>query len=162
MKLILTDVESDYLTIDGSYQMIENNGNIHHCIGCFNCWVRTPGKCIISDGYEEMGRYLSTCAELIIISECFYGSTSPFIKNVMDRAISYIHPAFCIRNGEMHHKRRYDNKIKLTAYFYGEAVTATERETACKLIKANAVNYDGEADQIIFLKNKEELRGIRL
>lgn len=162
MKLVLSDLNRDCINVSGEHQIIENNGQIHNCIGCFNCWIKTPGKCVISDGYEEMGKNLSRCSELVIISQCVYGSTSPFIKNVMDRAISYIHPNFCIRDGEMHHKRRYPNKIKIIAYFYGENITEAEKETARKLLKANSVNYDGEVGKIIFLSSKEELRGIAL
>lgn len=162
MKLILSDLNRNCFHVSGENEIIENNSKIHSCIGCFNCWVKTPGKCVILDGYEEMGKKLSLCTELIIISQCIYGSTSPFVKNVMDRAISYIHPNFCIRNGEMHHQRRYANKIKLTAYFYGENITKAEKRTAQKLIKANAVNYDGEVGQIVFLENQDELRRISL
>lgn len=162
MKLILSDLKDFRPAVSGENLVIGNNGKIRNCIGCFCCWVKTPGKCVISDGYEEMGRHLSQCTELIIVSRCVYGSVSPFVKNVMDRAISYIHPKFCYRNGEMHHRRRYDNIIKLTAYFYGEAVTEAEKETARKLIRAIAVNYDGEVGQIVFLNNEDELRGLAL
>lgn len=165
MKLVLSDLSKDCLAdcdISVENQIVFNNKKIRNCIGCFNCWTKTPGKCFILDGYEEMGKNLSLCNELIIVSECVYGSTSPFIKNVLDRSISYIHPNFCTRNGEMHHQRRYDNKIKITAYFYGGNITEAEKETARKLIKATVVNYDGEVGQITFFKSKEELRGISL
>lgn len=162
MKLVVSDLERDYLRVTGENEVIENNCKIHSCIGCFNCWVKTPGKCVILDGYEEIGKKLSLCTDLIIVSQCVYGSTSPFVKNVIDRAISYIHPNFCIRSGEMHHQRRYANKIKITAYFYGDNITVAEKESASKLIKANAVNYDGEVGQITFFRNRDELRGITL
>lgn len=162
MKLVLSDMESTRLNINGEKLIIENNGKIRNCIGCFGCWVNTPGKCVILDGYEEMGKYLSRCTELIIVSQCVYGSVSPFIKNVMDRAISYMHPNFCKRNNEMHHKRRYDNRIKVTAYFYGSNITEAEKETSRKLIRANAVNYDGEIGQIVFLSSKDELEALKL
>ncbi len=92
-----------------------------------------------------MGR----CTELILVSRCCYGSVSPFVKTVQDRAISYIHPYFVLRRGEMHHKRRYSNVIQLSAYFYG-TITAAEKETARNLIEANADNYDGLVKNIFF------------
>lgn len=162
MKLVLTDIERNNLNISSDVQVIENNSNIHNCMGCFQCWIKTPGKCVIMDGYEDIGVKLSRCTELVIVSQCVYGSTSPFIKNAMDRAISYVHPNFCYRNGEMHHKRRYNNRIKVSAYFYGENMTEAEKETARKLITANAVNFDGVVGQVVFLNSREELRGITL
>ena len=119
MKLIITDIEDFNIPVEGEYKLIKPQGNIRHCTGCFGCWIKTPGKCVISDGYENTGIDMGKCTELILISQCYYGSVSPFVKAVQDRAISYIHPDFVIRKGEMHHKRRYKNVISLSAYFYG-------------------------------------------
>jgi len=123
MKLIVTDLETFELKnvhaiTDDEYQIIKPQGKIHHCTGCFGCWVKTPGKCVIHDGYENIGSMMGSCTELILISQCCYGSVSPFVKAVQDRAISYIHPDFVLRKGEMHHKRRYKNVISISAYFY--------------------------------------------
>lgn len=137
--------------------MISNTNTIKHCIGCFGCWIKTPAQCIIKDGYENMGELISKSETLTIISRCFYGGFSPFIKNVLDRSISYLHPYFAIRNGEMHHKRRYDNHFKLTVYFYGEDITQKEKETAEKLVKANAVNFDCDIKRIFFVHDIEEM-----
>ena len=76
---------------------------------------------------------------------------------VQDRAISYIHPDFVLRKGEMHHKRRYPNVIALSAHFYGEDITEAERETARKIMEANADNYDGPVKQIRFYHSIKEL-----
>lgn len=102
MKLIITDMEDFDIPVEGEYKVIKANGDIHHCIGCFGCWVKTPGKCVIFDGYEEIGGNIGKCEELILVSRCYYGSVSPFVKMALDRALSYIHPDFVIRKGEMH------------------------------------------------------------
>ena len=117
MKLIISDVKDLPIKSDDKNNVINNDGNLHHCIGCFGCWIKTPGKCVIKDNYSNMGQLLSRCDELILISKSTYGGFSPFIKNVLDRSISYISPNFVTRNGEMHHKRRYDNVISISAYF---------------------------------------------
>lgn len=62
-----------------------------------------------------------------------------------------------MRNNEMHHKRRYNNIIKLTVWFYGENITLEEKETANKLINANAINFDGVVKQISFVDSISEL-----
>lgn len=62
----------------------------------------------------------------------------------------------------MHHKRRYDNEISISAYFYGNSITQNEKETAEKLIRANAVNYDGQVHKIVFLNSKEELGDMKI
>lgn len=162
MKLIITDLEDFNIPVDGEYKVIKPEGNIRHCIGCFGCWVKTPGKCVIHDGYEGTGIDMSKCSELIIISKCCYGSVSPFVKTVQDRSISYIHPDFVIRKGEMHHKRRYKNVISVSAYFYGENITDAEKELAKDLMQANADNYDGSVKSVNFYESAKELEGITL
>lgn len=162
MKLIITDIEDFHVPINGEYKVIKPCHHIQHCIGCFGCWVKTPGKCVIHDGFEDTGIMMSQCSELIFISKCCYGSVSSYVKMVQDRAISYIHPNFVIRQGEMHHKRRYKNVISLSAYFYGENITDNEKITAQNLIEANALNYDGKVKKIGFYKTIEELEDITL
>lgn len=162
MKLIVTDLENFTISVEGEYKIIKPKGNIKHCIGCFGCWVKTPGQCVIHDGYENTGIDMSKCTELIFISKCYYGSVSPFVKTVQDRAISYIHPDFVIRKGEMHHKRRYQNTISLSAHFYGENITDEEKETAKNILNANADNYDGTVKGIHFYQTLQELENIVL
>lgn len=162
MKLIITDIENFSVPIEGEYKIIKPKGDIRHCIGCFGCWVRTPGKCVLRDGYEGTGIDMSKCTELILISRCYYGSVSPFVKIVQDRAISYIQADFVIRKGEMHHKRRYKNVITLSAHLYGENITDAEKETTRNLIEANADNYDGLVKDVHFYKSVEELEGVTL
>ena len=164
MKIIITDLKKLNLPIEGEYRIISPNdrADIKNCIGCFGCWMKTPGKCVIHDGFESTGGYLGSCSELIFISRCSYGSLSPFVKSVLDRAISYVRSNFVKRNGEMHHKRRYDNVIALRAYFYGDNITEDEKETARNIMTANIINFDGVMKEIAFFKSPEELEGITL
>lgn len=162
MKLIITDIENFHIKVEDEYKLISPTGSIHPCVGCFGCWVKTPGKCVIHDGYEGTGSDMGKCSELILVSRCCYGSVSPFVKNVQDRAISYIHPDFVIRKGEMHHRRRYRNVISLSFYFYGKGITENEKETAKKIAQANADNYDGAVKSVRFYNSVEELEEITL
>lgn len=162
MKLIITDIENFSIPIEGDHKIIKPQGNIKHCIGCFGCWTKTPGKCVLLDGYEETGRDMGKCRELIIVSRCHYGSVSPFVKMIQDRAISYTHADFVIRKGEMHHKRRYKNIITLSSHLYGENITTIEKETALELLKANAENYDGLVKDVYFYQSVEDLGDVVL
>ena len=137
--------------------VISDDGSIKRCIGCFGCWVKTPGQCVIADEYQKMGELLGCADELVIISRCSFGSYSSFVKNVMDRSISYVLPYFEIRGGEMHHKARYKNHIRMRAYFYGDAVTEDEKCTAKQLVAANADNFQGIVEDVLFVDSAEEL-----
>lgn len=136
--------------------IVSDNGAIKNCIGCFNCWVKTPGQCVLKDDYSNMGELMAKSKVLVILSECKYGTYSPFVKNVLDRSIPYIHPDFTKRNGEIHHKPRYNNQIHMRAYFYG-AKTTEEKDTIKKLVHANTLNFNGIVDSIEFSNDWEDI-----
>lgn len=156
--LIIHDLTEKYLDFPQEAIVIENNKPIKKCVGCFGCWIKTPGTCVISDGYQNMGAKAGATDEMVIISKCTFGSYSSFVKNVLDRSISYVLPYFEIRNGEMHHSSRYDNKLKISAYFYGENLLEEEKKTAELLVKANAMNFNAEVNKIVFVDKKEQLK----
>lgn len=139
-------------------EIIFNDGKITPCICCFGCWIKTPGQCVIKDGYENMGALLSKSNKVIIISKCVYGGFSPFVKNVLDKSISYVLPYFEIKNGETHHKKRYDNSYELVVHFYGK-IMESEKETAKKLLKANERNFYHKTE-VHFYESPKEIKGV--
>ena len=164
MKLLIHDLDERefhnlFPQIGEDITVIADNSAIHPCIGCFGCWIKTPGICVIKDGYQELGKMLSGCDEMIVISKCLYGGFSPFVKNVLDRGIAYIHPYFTRRNGEMHHRRRYDTQVRWTVFFYGEDISQDERKTAEKLVPANGVNFNAKESSVRFYKHYGEIGG---
>lgn len=160
MKLIITDTVGVKFNIDGEYKMISPEcGEIKRCIGCFGCWFKTPGVCVLKDGYSSLPVDISKCTELIIVSNCFCGSVSLFVKNVLDRSVAYVSPDFDIADGRMKHKRRYDNAPILTAYFYGEDICDEEKETAEKIMRANMNNFGATVAGVKFCGSLQELAG---
>jgi multimeric flavodoxin WrbA len=164
MKLVMHDLsEADFkqtgFSINRETTIISNNGKIHTCVGCYGCWIKTPGVCIIKDGYQNLGQLFSKSNDVIVISKCVYGGYSPFIKNIWDRSISYLLPYFIKKNNETHHTMRYGNAFNLTVHFYADSdICPNEKDTAQKLIKANCVSY-GTTPQIYFYNSLEELKG---
>ena len=160
-RLIIHDVPTEYIEkFTSAEDILVNASNIHrYCIGCFGCWLKTPGTCVIKDGFEDMGRRLSQVSEFILISKATFGSYSSPVKNVLDRSISYVLPFFEIRNGEMHHGERYHNDLKISALFYGE-LTEDEKRTAESLVKANAVNLNAALGMVHFVEGMENAREV--
>ncbi len=165
MKMIMHDLTQEEFSNLGPLTAADNivisdNGTIRPCIGCFGCWIKTPGVCVIKDDYQSIGELMSKCDELIIINRCVYGSYSPFIRNALDRSISYLLPYFMQKNGETHHQSRYSNHFRLTVHFYGDDITKAEEKTARALVKANAVNYSSKEDQVYFHQSLESIKGV--
>lgn len=122
MDILIHDVNDQeskrvFHDISKNAHIISDTGSIKNCVGCFGCWIKTPGKCVIKDGYENLGEIFSRADNIIVVSECFYGGYSPFVKNILDRSISYLLPFFKIWNNEMHHQKRYKNNFKFISYF---------------------------------------------
>ena len=164
MSLIIHDIDNeDFNSIFKNkikdVMVVSEDKEPHKCIGCFNCWVKTPGRCALKDDYNDMGEKIASCKEVIIISKCKYGMYSPFIKNILDRSISYIHPYFTVRNNELHHKSRYKNKINLKVFFYGNSITEEEKEVAKELVIRNGINLNVKSSTTIFVKNISEIGG---
>jgi multimeric flavodoxin WrbA len=145
------EIKQDEITI------ISDNGKIIPCLCCYGCWIETPGKCVLNDEYNNMGALMSKCDRMIIISQCFYGGYSPFVKNVLDRCVPYLLPYLETKNGETHHPKRYDNAIALTVYFYGD-ISDAEKETAKKLVKSHLSMV--EKTEVYFYKSIEEIKEI--
>ena len=160
-RLIIYDVPTEYIEkFTNDEDILVNASDIHrYCIGCFGCWLKTPGTCIIKDGFEDMGQRLSQVSEFILISKATFGSYSSPVKNVLDRSISYVLPFFEIRNGEMHHGERYHNDLTISALFYGD-MSEEEKQTAENLVKANAVNLNAALGRVHFVEGAENAREV--
>ena len=78
------------------------------CIGCFNCWVKTPGICsqTKTDSYAYL-KQVYNASFIIHISKVTFGGFSSKIKGYMERLLPLAHPYFRKQNGEMHHVNRY-------------------------------------------------------
>ena len=134
-------------------KIISDENKIKNCTGCFCCWIKNPGRCILKDGYENLAELYSKAEKIIIISKCCYGTYSPFIKNVLDRSIPYLLPFFKLKNNEMHHTIRYKRKLFLEVYFYGKDLTELEKNIAEKTVKANCINLNIKKFNVSFLGN---------
>ena len=156
MDIIIHDLElesfsSIFRNIDEKkFKIISDNKKIKNCKGCFECWIKTPGKCVIKDGYQDLGESFSKADKIIIISKCYYGGYSPFVKKVLDRSIPYLLPFFRIEDNEIHHKIRYKKKFRLEVHFYGENIDREVKNTANELVKANSINLNLKEYRIFF------------
>lgn len=129
------------------------------CIGCFGCWLKTPGACIFKDGMETLGARLLTAEETVIVCRPLYGGFSVPVKRLWDRCIPGVLPFFQKRGQELHHLPRYKNHMVLKIIFYGcDGMLTAEKKLAERLAAANAVNFAAKSHSIHFLNDISELR----
>jgi multimeric flavodoxin WrbA len=101
------------------------------CIGCFNCWMKTPGVCIYrDDAGTRFVREIWNADWLVFVSRITWGGYSASIKAYADRILPVMHPYFRKVNGEMHHKLRYGRLPVILAAGYGARSLVEEKTFA--------------------------------
>lgn len=140
----------------GECRVVDANVKAAPCQGCFGCWLKTPGKCVLRDSLQDIGEIKAQSDEVIILSRCCYGGFSPGVKRVLDRSIAISLPFFTYRGGRLHHTLRYRKRPALTVCFYGP-ITAFERENAQRLTEANRVNSGNRSLRLVFAESPEQI-----
>lgn len=87
---------------------------IRPCLGCFDCWFKTPGKCIIKDDMDELlSKFLSS--DIVVFATPIYiDNLTGIMKNFMDRLIPVIDNRFERDEiGECRHKKRFEKYPKI-------------------------------------------------
>ena len=91
-----------------------NRKKIRECIGCFDCWTKTPGKCIIKDDMDELTEKFVSSDIVVIATPLYVDNVSGLMKIFMDRMIPIFEPYFVKdENGETRHKKRYKKYPKI-------------------------------------------------
>lgn len=80
---------------------------IAHCIGCNQCWLKTPGVCSIKDDYESIVKKLVKTDNLWIVSDTRFGFVDYRGKRVLDRIMPMLNMYLTFRGGWMRHELRY-------------------------------------------------------
>ena len=154
MNLLIHDLNSkEWNNISNRYEgweVISDNGKIKPCIGCFGCWVKEPGQCVIKDGYDKMGKLIHSAEKVVVISRYTYGGFSSFVKNVFDRSIGWVLPYFEVVDNEMHHKKRYTEDKTFTFIFRGNNLTEEDKKKAYKYVEAAARNFRITISDVVF------------
>jgi hypothetical protein len=111
------------------------------CLGCFGCWVRTPGECVIDDEGRDVARAVARCDLLVYFTPVTFGGVSSELKKAVDRLIPNISPFFARVQGETHHQRRYGRSASLIGL---GVLPAPDREAEAlfkTLVEDNATNF---------------------
>ena len=96
------DAETDYLFLERK--------KIHHCIGCFACWFKTPGKCAIKDDMQELIDLYMRSDIVVFATPIYVGSVTGIMKNFIDRLLPLFDPRTQKDDkGRYYHLPRYEH-----------------------------------------------------
>jgi len=123
------------------------------CLGCFGCWVKTPGMCIIDDYGRESTRKAIQSDLLVLLTPVTFGGYSSELKKALDRMIPTLLPYFKSYKGRIHHQLRYDKYPNLLV-IGTDALNTEYEETFVALAERNVLNLRPPKHAIgIFDKN---------
>ena len=80
---------------------------IMHCMGCNNCWLKTPGVCSIKDDYEIILKKLVATENFWVVADTKFGFIDYRGKRVLDRIVPMLNMYIEIRAGWERHQLRY-------------------------------------------------------
>lgn len=125
--------------------------DIQPCRGCFSCWVKTPGRCVIHDDEEQLLAATAASERVIWLTPVTFGGYAPELKKALDRIIPILLPFFTRVRGETHHPLRYPRQRRLLAIGTLRQDDAEGEGAFRRLVGRNALNMgDVEADILVF------------
>jgi len=138
-------------------EIVDLNGDeIKPCLGCFDCWLKTPGLCTQThDCVNTICEKQLQSSVVIFLSKITYGGLSYDMKAFVDRSIPNIMPFLRIVGGETHHQRRYDKFTCMVTIGYGEC-TASEQSTFVELAERNARSMRPRKHFNLTIQNADE------
>lgn len=82
--------------------------DIGDCIGCYACWLKTPGLCSLKDDMDKVLSAYVKADYVIHATPVKMGFISPICKRIRDRMLPVVHPYLKMKEDRMTHVRRYD------------------------------------------------------
>jgi multimeric flavodoxin WrbA len=80
---------------------------LRYCVGCWGCWVKTPGECVNHDASLDMDRAVINADFVLWASPLKMGFPTELLKRAHDKHLPLIHPYMEVDQGEAHHLKRY-------------------------------------------------------
>lgn len=111
------------LTARSAHSRVIHTGplNIHPCVGCNFCWLKTPGRCSIQDGYEELLKAYLTYDAAIFLAGTALDFVDHRMKDLVDRLLPLATMYTHIVDGQCRHVPRYEKKYRFGLLYDGEA-----------------------------------------
>lgn len=152
MNLILSDRPLDFLPSMPPNTVAYNlsQQTIRPCVGCFGCWTKTPGRCVIRDDAPMIYPQIAAAERILYISHIWCGGFDTPMKTMMERSIPVQQAFIRIHQGETHHIQRTVVPKDAIILVYG-ANTEEEQNIFRRLVERNAKNMSFHSWKIRFL-----------
>lgn len=88
--------------------------DIKPCLGCFNCWLKTPGQCVQKDDMETVRPKMNEADVWVLATPLYVDGMNGPLKNLLDRIIPGAQPFFEMRDDHIRHPGRGESRPRKT------------------------------------------------
>ena len=149
MNILLTDRPLTVSLPEG-WEMVDlSQQTIAPCLGCFGCWTKTPGRCVLRDDAVAIYPRIAKSSRVLYVSAVVFGGYDVPMKTMLERAIPIQKPYIRLLDGETHHVQRDVAPKEADIVAYG-ADTQEERDLFRRLVERNAKNMNFTAVRVHF------------
>lgn len=124
------------------------SGAIKPCIGCWSCWLKTPGRCAYKDAMAECYPDYVNSDKVVLLMDTAQGFINHSAKAFIDRTIPHYHPYIEIVDGECHHKARYERYPELHFYFDDQDLNPEDAQVVEDYLYRTAYHFQSKAYRI--------------
>ena len=111
------------------------------CRGCFACWTRTPGMCVVDDAARNITAALAQADVLIVLTPIVFGGYAPALKTAVDRGVlPTLLPHFQRLHGRTRHFARYEKTPALAAIGLLQSADTDMEQVFAGVVARNAAN----------------------
>ena len=96
---------------------------LRYCVGCWGCWVKTPGQCRSCDASLDMDRAVIQSDFTLWAAPLKMGFPAELLKTALDKHLPLIHPYVEVAYSEAHHLRRYPRSPRVGLLLEKEGTT---------------------------------------
>lgn len=156
--LLRQEMDGEHLT----YEYAElRTKQIAPCTGCFGCWVRSPGTCVIKDDVQDLMRSWMDSTIVVLLTRITFGGYSSMLKRALDRQIGLVLPYFISKGGSVNHAARYDRYPSLLVIGVCDELRQKENETFKQLVHQDGITLHAMSSRPLVLCSGEMTESMR-
>ena len=127
--------------------------SLKYCIGCFNCWTKTPGICDADEASHQLDRAVINSDFSLWASPLKMGFPTALMKTAFDKHLPLIHPYMVVDLNEAHHLKRYERYPRVGMLVEREFETdEIDLQIITQIFSRTALNFKSKLD---FLETTE-------
>lgn len=132
------------------------------CIGCFDCWAKTPGRCRFRDDGDAVARAIVNADVVVLVGPLLFGGHSTHLKRVVDRMLPTLMPILSRQDGEVYRLARYKRPASIVGIGTLPEPDAESARVYRALVERNALHLHAPAYGVAVLEASMPTTEVRL